>query len=515
MRERTVPLQHALQVHSKGTKWHSNHSGSEEESQYDSDENENSDKIENLEHAVDSVSRATEKSVSELEFLVKLILGALPPDVILKLRAYGRESDRHETIKYFLNDMVKLENDNKVNRGTSAISGSAGVGEMESGRQTARGSDTVLREAATAVGTIVTAAPTRTVAVPDVRRQGPQPQLMDTNSRNRNPDDRANSLQEQTQLELRKRNIIVKGLHENLSDCDQGAVHRMLDSMNLGYLKGRDYWARRIGREDSNRPRILVVTFECERQVEQIINEKTRLMWTSDYSEFGNFSNVFIEPDLPREERQKKYRERRDQHSFRESNERGGFGQRSGVRDRNDRNEEVNMSQTDSNDRNTIRRTVSSPALGEGSLSQLIPEATITQATQPVQEAAVPDVRRQEPQLMDANSRNRDPDDRAVEIISEESNGGNGNIDRADNLIDETSNVSDRNGNTNASNRDTENLEVQGSTVRLERLTEQPVGADYVWSTPRKLLSKAINQLRGKNIVEQGNEVREGATTEH
>ena len=92
----------------------------------------------------------------------------------------------------------------------------------------------------------------------------------------------------------------------------------------------------------------------------------------------------------------------------------------------------------------------------------------------------------------------------------------NGNIDTGQNVIDETSNVSDRNGNTNSSNRDTEHLEVQGSTtVRLERLTEQPAGAEGVWSTPRKLLNKAMNQFRGKNVVEQGNEVREGVTAEH
>ena len=68
---------------------------------------------------------------------------------------------------------------------------------------------------------------------------------------------------------------------------------------------------------------MLIVTFENERHTEEILINKIKLAWTNDDSVFGNFNDVYVAPDISREERQKMYTERRDRNVYRETSERG------------------------------------------------------------------------------------------------------------------------------------------------------------------------------------------------
>ena len=47
-----------------------------------------------------------------MDFMVKLILSALPRETIQKLSTYARKSDKRSTIENFLNDMIELDNAN-------------------------------------------------------------------------------------------------------------------------------------------------------------------------------------------------------------------------------------------------------------------------------------------------------------------------------------------------------------------------------------------------------------------
>ena len=95
-----------------------------------------------------------------------------------------------------------------------------------------------------------------------LQRETQQPQVSHRdNLNNNNINNRIINSREQEQIERRKRNIVVKGLYEDLSDGDQGGVHRMLDTLGLGFLKGRDCWTRRVGKGSNDRPRLLVVAF--------------------------------------------------------------------------------------------------------------------------------------------------------------------------------------------------------------------------------------------------------------
>ena len=124
----------------------------------------------------------------------------------------------------------------------------------------------------------------------------------------------------------RKRNIVVKGLREDLDDGDQGGVHRMLDSLGLGYLKGRDIHIKRVGRSNNDKPRILIVTFENEQDVEEILMDKLKLFSTNSNSPHGNFKDVFIDPDYSREERQRQFRLRRVNRFYNDADRRDGDG---------------------------------------------------------------------------------------------------------------------------------------------------------------------------------------------
>ena len=134
-----------------------------------------------------------------------------------------------------------------------------------------------------------------------------------------------NLLREERLREERKRNIVVKGLREDLPDGDEGAVNRMLHAMDLGYLKSKDCGAKRVGKATNSRPRLLIVTFQHERYAQQILMDKIKLLWTKDNNYYGNFSDVFIDPDMTREERQAEFANRRDSRMMkeRERNEEG------------------------------------------------------------------------------------------------------------------------------------------------------------------------------------------------
>ena len=119
------------------------------------------------------------------------------------------------------------------------------------------------------------------------------------------------------------------------TDGDEGAVNRMLHAMDLGHLKNYDCGARRVGRASSSRPRLLIVSFQHERHAQLIIRDKIKLLWTKDNNQYGNFSDVFIDPDMTREERQAAFANRRDSRMAMEGNEGRGDGQMNNEMPRN------------------------------------------------------------------------------------------------------------------------------------------------------------------------------------
>ena len=116
---------------------------------------------------------------------------------------------------------------------------------------------------------------------------------------------------------------------EDLPDGDKGAFHRMLYALDLGHLIGTECYAVRIGRGSPDRPRLLVVTFVHERYVQEILRDKVKLLWTrnNNNNQYGNFSDVFIDPDMSREERQEMAEHRRANKQYpEESNDRRSRG---------------------------------------------------------------------------------------------------------------------------------------------------------------------------------------------
>ena len=129
---------------------------------------------------------------------------------------------------------------------------------------------------------------------------------------------RMNILREEQLREKRKKNIVVKGLLEDLPDGDEGAVERMLYAMDLGHLKAMTPMAVRVGRSSNDKPRLLIVTFVHERYVQEVLMEKVKLLWTKNNNQYGNFSDVFIDPDMSREKRQDMFAARRANRTFEE-----------------------------------------------------------------------------------------------------------------------------------------------------------------------------------------------------
>ncbi len=81
--------------------------------------------------------------------------------------------------------------------------------------------------------------------------------------------------------------------------------------------------AERVGRETNGRPRLLILTFENVRHTEEILMNKIKLSWTNNDSIFGNFNDVYVDPDISREERQRMYTEIRGRNVYRGTSERG------------------------------------------------------------------------------------------------------------------------------------------------------------------------------------------------
>ena len=96
--------------------------------------------------------------------------------------------------------------------------------------------------------------------------------------------------------------------------------------MDLGYIKGMTYFARRIGRQQNNRSRLIIVTFENEAFAQRILNARWKLFFTNSSSRWGNFSTTYVEPDLTREERQRLYEQRQIDRENRDDNANGGEG---------------------------------------------------------------------------------------------------------------------------------------------------------------------------------------------
>ena len=326
-------------------------SSESDDDDYYSDGCDSTDTIENLEDQVEVLTSTTKESLTEMEFIIKLIFHALPRESIMKLRTYALTSNQRSTIEHYLEDIVGVDSANTLNRegsvGSTNANGQAseavtrprpGAGPREEAGTRAAAATTAAASAADAVamGTDDASARERSGRERSTQEQQQQPsadvpqqqrrQQADVRGRNGgNSADLTNNLREQEEMMRRRKNIVVKGLREDLDDGDQGGVHRMLDVLGLGYLKGRDLHARRVGRSSDDKPRILIVTFENEQDVEEILRDKLKLFSTYN-SPHGNFRDVFIDPDLSREERQRQFRERRVNRFFNDSDRRDGDG---------------------------------------------------------------------------------------------------------------------------------------------------------------------------------------------
>ena len=503
---------------------HQSSSESDEDCVYDSDEYENSDTIDNLEDKVDDLAAATRRDMAELDFFIKLLFSAMPNEIKVKLRAYARRSDNRSSIEEFLNDSIDLNSVNSLNNGVTPRSANVGTGGTVAATEPRPVARPGPSTAAAASGAAVAVAPSSAAAAPSgvtaAAAAGPvamttpttpeqpeqqQPQVFNRdNTRNATVNNRINNSREQEQIEKRKRNIVIKGLAEDLRDGDKGAVHRMLDTLGLDFLKGRDCWAKRIGRGDSDRPRLLVVTFENEWCVEEILKDKLKLSWTDDRSEHGNFSSVYIDPDLTWEERQILFDKRKEDRLYRQNGGGGGHGSLNGNRQNregnndghssgNNRNNDENRQNNDgsNNDQsagsstegnaNTTEGNVGSPALTEGSLDQLISNAreAENQANNQTRETGI----------TNDNSDTTNNTDAAAVL-------GDGNIIT---------------GSTDGTTENIEELENTGSQIRA---TEQPSTSRGLGGTPRRLFNMAMNKVKSVRSAGQGNETGTGATSE-
>ena len=330
-----------------------------------SDDYSTSDTLDNLEERVHDLTRATGERMSDLEFLVKLIFNALPQETVQNLRNYARTSEKRGTIEDFLSDMTGLDNANTQSRGTIHESSNSGLGYvgLRGAGGPGRGTGGPGAAAAAAASGPISLPPpsvrrvgdeeTARAAQPVTRAPRTPPLSAVPDARGGNQLDanrRTDALRDEQALrdmqmqamlregrlrEERKKNIVVKGLREDLPDGDEGAVSRMLHAMDLGHLKSRDCGARRVGRGSSSRPRLLIVSFQHERYAKQILMDKIKLLWTRENNMYGNFSDVFIDPDMTREERQAEFANRRDERMARENNPDRGDGQMNNEMPRN------------------------------------------------------------------------------------------------------------------------------------------------------------------------------------
>ena len=468
------------------------------ESDEENDGYESSDTVENLEGRVIDLTNATSKSLADLDFMVKLVFSVLPEDIIMQLQAFARTSDKRNLIEDVLDDRVQLNLNNALSRSEDLRSASGGTRVTQSARPTTMPAAAAPATLATAAAPASSSTTTTTVAMPtrtptgvvesgtignipgrqqsDVQPGRHQPTTSrpnvpqsTVNTRNINQGDRDAFLRE----EQRKRNIVIKGLKEDLDDGDQGGIDRMLKSMDLGYLAGRNSFAKRIGRGDNDRPRLLVVTFRDERDVDDIISAKWKLFGTHRNSRHGNFSDVFVDPDHNRDERQRLYQEREERRAaraLRESLDRDNRGGGSTL--------------TPDRDRVTV-----APAPNNRDIEQLIDQARHTENQQ------------------DANGSGAG----AIPDASDD----NVNNNEAETASNTSGNMEEGAGNVNLSeNTGNQNGEENGDAQTI--VAEQTTWVDSVRATPRRALSvvsRVITAVTGTPTT-QGNETVEGETTE-
>ena len=471
------------------------------ESDEENDGYESSDTVENLEGRVIDLTNATSKSLADLDFMVKLVFSVLPEDIIMQLKAFARTSDKRNLIEDVLDDRVQLNLNNALSRSEDLRSASGGTRVTQAARPTTMPAAAAPATLATAAAPASSSTTTTTVAMPTRTQTGvvesgtigniPGRQQSDvqpgrhqpttsrpsipqstTNTRNISQGNRDAFLRE----EQRKRNIVIKGLQEDLDDGDQGGIDRMLKSMDLGYLAGRNSFAKRIGRGDNDRPRLLVVTFRDERDVDDIISAKWKLFGTYRNSRYGNFSDVFVDPDHTRDERHRLYQEREERRAAR------------ALRESLDRDNRGGGSMpTPDRDRETA-----APAPNNRDIEQLIDQARHTENQQDANgSGAVTEA------IPDASVENGIVNNNEAETASNTS----GNMEEAGNV-----NLSGNTGNQNGG----ENGDAQ------TRVVEQTTWVDSVLGTPRRALgvvSRVITAVTGTPTT-QGNETVEGETTE-
>ena len=472
------------------------------ESDEENDGYESSDTVENLEGRVIDLTNATSKSLADLDFMVKLVFSVLPEDIIMQLQAFARTSDKRNLIEDVLDDRVQLNLNNALSRPGDLRSASGGTRVTQSARPTTMPAAAAPATLATAAAPASSSTTTTTVAMPtrmptgvvesgtignipgrqqsDVQPGRHQPTTSrpsipqsTTNTRNISQGNRDAFLRE----EQRKRNIVIKGLQEDLDDGDQGGIDRMLKSMDLGYLAGRNSFAKRIGRGDNDRPRLLVVTFRDERDVDDIISAKWKLFGTHSNSRHGNFSDVFVDPDHTRDERHRLYQEREERRAAR------------ALRESLDRDNGGGGSMPAPNrDRETV-----APAPNNRDIEQLIDQARHTENQQ------------------DANG--SEAGTGAIPDASVENDIVNNN--EAETASNTSGNMEEGAGNVNLSeNTGNQNGEENGDAQTI--VAEQTTWVDSVRATPRRALSvvsRVITAVTGTPTT-QGNETGEGETTE-
>ena len=450
----------------------SSDSDSDEENDF-SDGYDSTDTIDNLEVKVYEVSRENSKNRTDLDFFIKLIFSELPRDAIQKLRDYARVSERGSDINNFLNDLNELNSANVLNRcqpagSTNGDRRGSGVQTYAHGIEPPRAGPAVPPNSVPSFGADRedqahpgSAAPptSQPFAGADRADQVHPPAEIQQQQQQQQPqqqDGHGNPTADFAE-QRRRRSIIIKGLNEDLIDGDAGGFNRLLDTMDLGYIKGMTYQARRIGRQQNNRSRLIIVTFENEAFAQRILNARWKLFFTNNSSQWGNFSTTYVEPDLTREERQRLFEQRQIDRENRDRNNANG-GEGGG---------QLQVPRPENRTDHPRNETDSSPAV-----DQQTPEARA---------------------------------------------GGNqieGNRDELVNGENTEENIHDERTHEAEIER-TENVN-EGTPINSQaQQTRQPNGATGVWATvtgtPRRLLN-SIWGANGSNAVEQGNESRAGET---